>query len=339
MQTAGGSSSSSWWTGSDPTAITAEDTPTLFRLRAEGVDLVNSHAVFPTVTRVNAAAIATGTQPGTNGLVGNQMFVPAVDERRAFDTGNYRNFLALERATGGRVLQVRDARRAAPRPRARAGRRQLGLDGQRVPAEPEGARRGGRARQRLLRSGQDGGLSGRGQRGGAGPLRARAGEAARRGALRRVGQLDAAGAARVRAPGPRARCRHQLAHRAGPQPAPRGRGLARRARGAPQRRSGDRAGAGRARRRLHQRAGGLRPRVHHQHRRGGRGGRPGRGQAEGGARFHRRDPGQQRPGRRAPRAGPRSGPGRAAGPLHPGAGLGRGGLLGRGRWTAPSRSS
>ncbi len=35
------------------------------------------------------------------------MFVPAVDERRAFDTGNYRNFLALERATGGRVLQVR----------------------------------------------------------------------------------------------------------------------------------------------------------------------------------------------------------------------------------------
>jgi arylsulfatase A-like enzyme len=58
------------------------------------------------VTRVNAAAIATGTQPGTNGLVGNQMFVPAVDERRAFDTGNHRNFLALDRATGGRVLQA-----------------------------------------------------------------------------------------------------------------------------------------------------------------------------------------------------------------------------------------
>ena len=92
--------------GLRPDSITAEDTPTLFRLRAEGVDLVNSHAVFPTVTRVNAAAIATGTQPGTNGLVGNQMFVPAVDERRAFDTGNHRNFLALDRATGGRVLQA-----------------------------------------------------------------------------------------------------------------------------------------------------------------------------------------------------------------------------------------
>ncbi len=96
--------------GLRPDAITAEDTPTLFRLRAEGVDLVNSHAVFPTVTRVNAAAIATGTQPGTNGLVGNQMFVPAVDARRAFDTGNYRNLQALgqalEQAPGGRVLHV-----------------------------------------------------------------------------------------------------------------------------------------------------------------------------------------------------------------------------------------
>jgi arylsulfatase A-like enzyme len=91
--------------GLRPDSITVEDTPTLFRLRAEGVDLANSHAVFPTVTRVNAAAIATGTQPGTNGLVGNQMFVPAVEARRAFDTGNYRNFLKLDQA-GGRVLQA-----------------------------------------------------------------------------------------------------------------------------------------------------------------------------------------------------------------------------------------
>ena len=67
--------------GLRPDAITAADTPTLFRLRAEGMDFANSHAVFPTVTRVNAAAISTGTQPGTNGIVGNQMYVPAVDPR------------------------------------------------------------------------------------------------------------------------------------------------------------------------------------------------------------------------------------------------------------------
>src|SRR5262245_41583763 len=83
--------------GLRPDAITPEDTPTLFRLKTEGVDFTNSHAVFPTVTRVNAAAIATGTQPATNGVVGNQMYVPAVNPRRAFDTGDYRNFLKLDR--------------------------------------------------------------------------------------------------------------------------------------------------------------------------------------------------------------------------------------------------
>ncbi|MGH6689939.1 MAG: alkaline phosphatase family protein [Gammaproteobacteria bacterium] len=90
--------------GLRPDAVTAEDTPTLFRLKTEGVDFTHGHAVFPTVTRVNAAALATGAQPGTNGIVGNQMYVPAVDPRRAFDTGNYRNFLRLDQVTGGRLV-------------------------------------------------------------------------------------------------------------------------------------------------------------------------------------------------------------------------------------------
>src|SRR5216684_4833009 len=92
--------------GLRPDAITPGDTPTLFRLRAEGVSFADSHAVFPTVTRVNAAALSTGTQPGTNGLLGNQLYLPAVDPRRAVDTGNYRNLLALDQATGGRLLMA-----------------------------------------------------------------------------------------------------------------------------------------------------------------------------------------------------------------------------------------
>src|SRR6266508_1762207 len=35
-------------------SITAEDTPNLWRLRQEGVNFLNGHAVFPTVTRANA---------------------------------------------------------------------------------------------------------------------------------------------------------------------------------------------------------------------------------------------------------------------------------------------
>src|SRR4029453_9207928 len=81
-------------------------TPTLARLRTEGVAFTNSHSVFPTVTRVNAATLATGSQPGTSGIVGNQMYVPAVDPTRAFGTDDYRSLRALDAATGGRVVLV-----------------------------------------------------------------------------------------------------------------------------------------------------------------------------------------------------------------------------------------
>src|SRR5262250_984756 len=55
--------------GLRPDAITADATPTLHRLRSQGVDFTNSHAVFPTVTRVNAAALATSMHPGSNGIL------------------------------------------------------------------------------------------------------------------------------------------------------------------------------------------------------------------------------------------------------------------------------
>jgi predicted AlkP superfamily pyrophosphatase or phosphodiesterase len=92
--------------GLRPDSITPEDTPTLHRLRAEGVTFSDSHSVFPTVTRVNAATIATGAQPGRTGIVGNRMYVSAVDARRAFDTGDYRNLARLDDATGGHLLLV-----------------------------------------------------------------------------------------------------------------------------------------------------------------------------------------------------------------------------------------
>lgn len=70
------------------------------------MDFANGHAVFPTVTRVNAAALATGTQPATNGIPGNQMYVPALDPARAFSTDDHRALLRLDQATGGRLVPV-----------------------------------------------------------------------------------------------------------------------------------------------------------------------------------------------------------------------------------------
>ena len=90
--------------GLRPDSINQEDTPTVFRLRREGVNYVNSHSVFPTVTRVNAAAISTGYYPDVNGLMSNSMFVPAVHPNLPFNTGDYRELLKLRDATEGRLL-------------------------------------------------------------------------------------------------------------------------------------------------------------------------------------------------------------------------------------------
>jgi arylsulfatase A-like enzyme len=93
--------------GLRPDSITADETPNLWRLRQEGVNFVNSHAVFPTVTRVNATAIGTGTYPDRNGMFGNQIYVRAVDPNHAFGNDEHENLLRLDAATGGAMVQVK----------------------------------------------------------------------------------------------------------------------------------------------------------------------------------------------------------------------------------------
>ena len=90
--------------GLRPDSINDEDTPNLFRLRREGIAYINSHSVFPTVTRVNAAALSTGTYPIHNGLVSNVMYVPGVDPVRPFNTGDYRQLLKMQDVSNGTLL-------------------------------------------------------------------------------------------------------------------------------------------------------------------------------------------------------------------------------------------
>ena len=99
--------------GLRPDSINATDTPTIERLRREGVDYVNSHSIFPTSTRINAASLITGSYPARHGIVGNSMFVAGVNPDAPFDTGDYRQLIRLEEADGrvvttstiGEVLQ------------------------------------------------------------------------------------------------------------------------------------------------------------------------------------------------------------------------------------------
>src|SRR5438105_3943548 len=91
--------------GLRPDSITAEETPNLWRLRQEGVNFANGHAVFPTVTRANATAIATGTYPSRNGIFGNTLYVREVNPNRAFPNDEHQNLLKLDAVTnGGMVL-------------------------------------------------------------------------------------------------------------------------------------------------------------------------------------------------------------------------------------------
>jgi predicted AlkP superfamily pyrophosphatase or phosphodiesterase len=67
------------WDGLRPDFVTQRDTPNLFKLAREGVRFDRHHSIFPTLTMVNATALATGAPPGVNGLEGNVFYLPPTD--------------------------------------------------------------------------------------------------------------------------------------------------------------------------------------------------------------------------------------------------------------------
>ena len=93
--------------GLRPDSITPQDTPHLWRLREQGVNFPNGHAIFPTVTRANATAIGTGVYPDRNGIFGNTLYVREVDPNRSFSNDDHKNLLRLDAATGERMVLAR----------------------------------------------------------------------------------------------------------------------------------------------------------------------------------------------------------------------------------------
>ena len=90
--------------GLRPDYVTPELMPNLHALGERGVVFANHHAVYPTVTRVNAASISTGAYPETHGLMGNAVFFPAVDPTRFLSTSERDNLLRIEETEAGRLL-------------------------------------------------------------------------------------------------------------------------------------------------------------------------------------------------------------------------------------------
>jgi predicted AlkP superfamily pyrophosphatase or phosphodiesterase len=92
--------------GMRPDLFNPTDTPNMYRLREQGVNFVNGHAVFPTVTRVNSPSIATGMYPGRAGVIGNSIFIPEIDPTGDLNTGDWRVLTELDSVTGGQLLFV-----------------------------------------------------------------------------------------------------------------------------------------------------------------------------------------------------------------------------------------
>ena len=57
--------------------VSPQTAPALAEVRDQGVDFADSHSVYPTVTTVNASALATGHLPGDTGDFGNVIYVGA----------------------------------------------------------------------------------------------------------------------------------------------------------------------------------------------------------------------------------------------------------------------
>jgi arylsulfatase A-like enzyme len=74
--------------------------PRLHALGQRGVTFQAHHSVFPTVTRVNASSLATGTYPESHGLLGNTVYSEKTFPTRGIDTSNHRELEALEKAEG-----------------------------------------------------------------------------------------------------------------------------------------------------------------------------------------------------------------------------------------------
>jgi hypothetical protein len=91
--------------GLRPDQVTPQAMPRLAQLAQRGMVFTHHHAVFPTVTRVNAASLLTGAYPEAHGLLGNTIFLPSANATRVLDT-SVRTSLELIEGTSTRILTV-----------------------------------------------------------------------------------------------------------------------------------------------------------------------------------------------------------------------------------------
>lgn len=82
--------------------------PNLYAWGRNGVIFEKHHATFPTVTRVNASSIATGTYPDRHGIVDNSVYFPEVEPGKTLSTASRGSLERIATHTKGQLLTVPD---------------------------------------------------------------------------------------------------------------------------------------------------------------------------------------------------------------------------------------
>lgn len=92
--------------GLRPDYITKEAMPNLYAFSQAAAVGRKHHSVFPTVTRVNSASYATGSYPGTHGILGNSVFFPEVNASKSLNT-SYADLTTISQTIQGPLLTAK----------------------------------------------------------------------------------------------------------------------------------------------------------------------------------------------------------------------------------------
>ena len=86
--------------GLRPDYVTQEVMPRLTALGRRGIVFTAHHSVFPTVTRVNASSMSTGTYPESHGLMGNTVYSEKTHPTQGINTSEADQLQLMEKAEG-----------------------------------------------------------------------------------------------------------------------------------------------------------------------------------------------------------------------------------------------
>src|SRR4051812_32007561 len=94
------------WDGMRPDFVTPQYCPTLYGLATNGVSFRRHHAAYVSSTEVNGTVLATGVNPGRNGVQANKEYRPELNYLTNVATEALDSIRRGDLLSGGKYIQV-----------------------------------------------------------------------------------------------------------------------------------------------------------------------------------------------------------------------------------------